>query len=161
MTNDTSGESPTHAVHDRDRTLSLAMNAFARGHSQRRAIRRLGVAACTALAAVVVVVELAPWRQDASGPTQAGAQSPSAASRTAPTPARGKERERPEGATVLVELSRPAFASIVRTTPSVPPSYVEIFTGDADLALTLELAGACEGVGRQGDRVFIVECSAK
>ncbi len=40
------------------------------------------------------------------------------------------------------------------------PAYLEIIRDDASLSSELALADACERVGREGDRVFLVECAA-
>jgi hypothetical protein len=38
------------------------------------------------------------------------------------------------------------------------PAYVEIIRDDWQLTAELELANACERIGREGGRLFIVEC---
>lgn len=46
--------------------------------------------------------------------------------------------------------------------PSVPqayPAFVQILSDENELLQALDDWGSCEGVGRDGDRVFIVECS--
>jgi hypothetical protein len=39
------------------------------------------------------------------------------------------------------------------------PAYVEIIRDDWQLTAELELANACERIGREGGRLFIVECT--
>jgi hypothetical protein len=39
------------------------------------------------------------------------------------------------------------------------PAYVELIRDDAQLTLELELASACERIGRQGGEIYVVECA--
>ncbi|MCE9620501.1 MAG: hypothetical protein K8R92_11435 [Planctomycetes bacterium] len=50
--------------------------------------------------------------------------------------------------------------NLVATAHRPLPAYVEVINDDAHLALELEVANACERVGRRGDRVYIVECNS-
>ncbi len=40
------------------------------------------------------------------------------------------------------------------------PAFVQIITSDMELVQELDAAGSCEGIGRDGDHVFIVPCVA-
>lgn len=40
------------------------------------------------------------------------------------------------------------------------PAFVQIITSDLELVQELDAAGSCEGIGRDGDHVFIVPCVA-
>ncbi len=39
------------------------------------------------------------------------------------------------------------------------PAYVQVINDDAQLSLELELASACERIGRVGGRIYVAECT--
>ncbi|MDZ4828900.1 MAG: hypothetical protein SGJ09_01720 [Phycisphaerae bacterium] len=39
------------------------------------------------------------------------------------------------------------------------PSYVEVIEDDAQLTVELELASACERIGRNAGRIYVMECT--
>ena len=87
--------------------------------------------------------------------------------------ARRRRVRRGAGVAVFVLIAGTAAFFLLRTQITIEPkpgivaiahrqlpAYVEVITDDTRLALELEVANACERVGRKGDRVYIVECTA-
>ena len=69
---------------------------------------------------------------------------------------------------VVVVVATVAMRLNSTTTPPIQPkiiairalpSYVEIITDDAQLTVELELANACERIGRNAGRIYVMECT--
>jgi hypothetical protein len=61
---------------------------------------------------------------------------------------------------LLLPANRPAAAPSLASATRALPAYVQVITDDAQLNSQLELANACERVGRREGRVYVVECTA-
>lgn len=129
----------------RTQMLDTALHAFDRSHARRRAARTAVASACFLVAASVLAWSV--WgtsvvqRPDGTPNEVATTGTTSAPANFAPTPTR-------------------ADIQVVRHTPTRMPSFVEVLHDVDQLAAEMDAAGACEGIGREGDRVFIVECAA-
>lgn len=90
----------------------------------------------------------------------------------------GRRRRRRRGAAVaLLALAAAAILSLPGRGPTLPsgpsldpigdraiarrplPLYVEVIADDQRLQVELELASACERVGRTAGRLYVIECS--
>lgn len=124
----------------RERTLHAALHAFDRAHARRRFMRRAaGSASAVALLALAVLVA---WPARHAGYAPSGANGAQGAHGTSDAPGT-------HGA--VTPALMPASGRPL-------PAFVEIIRSDRELAWELEASGSCEGVGRDGDRVFIVPC---
>lgn len=73
-------------------------------------------------------------------------------------------------ASLLVAVTALCAVALLRPTPQPRhqtvlvgrplPAYVEIIRDDAHLTLELELASACERIGRTGGKLYVVECTS-
>lgn len=129
----------------RQRMLERALREFDRAHARRRTWRRAtGAGAALALAAAAA---LAAWtvthRPAAPEGMIAGGPSDGASGDTAGI------HGVPGGATTPAVIAARGL-----------PAYVHVIESLDELERALDEAGACEGVGRDGDRVFIVECAS-
>lgn len=62
-------------------------------------------------------------------------------------------------AALLVAVAGLVLQRLVRPAPSPLPPYVEILVDDRQLVAELELANACERIGRVEGRLVVVECA--
>lgn len=131
----------------RTQMLDTALHAFDRSHARRRAARAALASACFLVAASVLA-----WSVWGTSVVQQpdGAPNEVATTDTTTAPATSAPTSTPARADIQV----------VRHTPTRMPAFVEVLQDVDQLAAEMDAAGACEGIGREGDRVFIVECAA-
>ncbi len=84
---------------------------------------------------------------------------------------RGRRRRRTAATTAALVLLVVSAAAIAFRATSGPrpaehvlagrplPAYVELITDDRQLTVELELASACERIGRREGRIYVVECA--
>ncbi len=126
----------------RTQMLDTALHAFDRSHARRRAARAAVASACFLVAASVLA-----WSVWGTSVVQQPDGTPNEVATTSTSTSTTATPPHSDIQVVSHRLTR-------------MPAFVEILDDVDQLAAEMDAAGACEGIGREGDRVFIVECAA-